>query len=341
MKYLVGYQLMKNDDFLESIVKHKDSVSEVYFSWSNIANGRNKTTVRQDYLPWEAQQKQTEDLDYLAKNGIEFNLLLNGNCYGKHSRSRKLFKLFDDTIGYLAGRYNLKSITTTSPLVARFIKDEFKGIEVRASVNMDIGTIQGMDYVSEFFDSFYMQRSFNRNRKQIENLKKWCDNKGKKLYMLANSGCLNNCSAHVFHDNLVAHEDEISEMNNVVDFEGLCWTYLKDKHKWVSLLRDTSYIRPEEIHLYEQWFDAVKLATRVHANPKKVLESYVSEEYSGSILDLCEPNHSGLLRPYLLENRKLPDDFIEKQLECGKECETCSYCSDALERALVDLTKFQ
>ena len=37
-----------------------------------------------------------------------------------------------------------------------------------------------------------------------------CDAEGKELYMLANSGCLNNCSAHVFHDNLVAHEAQIA-----------------------------------------------------------------------------------------------------------------------------------
>jgi hypothetical protein len=47
------------------------------------------------------------------------------------------------------------------------------------------------------------------------------------------------------------------------------------------------------------------LATRVSFNPKKILTAYINRKHSGSVLDLLEPNHTGLIYPYLLENKNI------------------------------------
>ena len=65
-------------------------------------------------------------------------------------------------------------------------------------------------------------------------------------------------------------------------------------------LRDTNFIRPEDIHKYEPYFETAKLATRIHRNPAMVLDSYVRGRYSGNILELLEPAHS--IYPYVVEN---------------------------------------
>ena len=175
------------------------------------------------------------------------------------------------------------SITTTSHVIAKFIKQNFSDTEVRASVNMGIGTTEGLDYIAEYFDSFYAKRECNRDFKQLKKLRSWCENNGKKLFGLANSGCLNYCSTHTFHDNLVAHENEIAEMDNAYQFEGQCRIFLKDignREKWFSI---SNYIRPEDIHLYEDFFDGIKLATRVNKNPKRILEAYIKGSYNGKL----------------------------------------------------------
>lgn len=120
------------------------------------------------------------------------------------------------------------------------------------------------------------------------------------MFLLANSGCLNYCSAHNFHDNLVAHESEIVKMDNAYVFQGICREFLKDENHYQALIDNTNFIRPEDIHLYEPYFTAAKLATRVHKNPSMVVNSYVRERYSGNILELLEPSHS--IYPYVLEN---------------------------------------
>ena len=259
------------------------------------------------------QEMQRKALDELSQEKIALNLLFNANCYGKDSQSRAFFNKVGTIIDYVSEAYGLQSITTTSPLIAKFVHQNFEGIEVRASVNMEIGSVQGMEYLAEYFDSYYMKRELNRDFEAIKTLHKWSYNNGKKLYMLANSGCLNYCSAHNFHDNLVAHEAEIAQMDNAYDFHGICKEYLKSEKHYQALIDNTNFVRPEDMHLYEPYFEAAKLATRIHRNPSMVVNSYVREKYSGNILELLEPAHN--IYPYVIENgsplrlRKIDEEF--------------------------------
>ena len=150
LKYSVGYQILRDNMFIDEIINCKDYIEEVYFSWGDFPNGRNLQT-QQTVTPWEATEKQISDLKNLNENGISFNLLFNGNCYGKDSLSRHLFNKIGDTIDCIKETFNLSSVTTTSPLIVKFVKNNFSDISVRASVNMEIGSIRDMDYVSDYY----------------------------------------------------------------------------------------------------------------------------------------------------------------------------------------------
>lgn len=333
MKYSVGYQMLEDNAFINEIIKCKYRIEEVYFSWGDFPNGRNLQT-QQTFTPWEAMEKQINDLKILGDNGIPFNLLFNGNCYGKDSLSRHFFNKIGDTIDYIKETFGLSSVTTTSPLIAKFVKNNFPNIGVRASVNMEIGSIQGMDYVADYFDGYYMKREYNRDFAKIKELKSWCDTNGKTLHILANSGCLNDCSAHNFHDNLVAHESEIAKMDNCCEFHGICHEYLKNPEKRISFVRDTNFIRPEDVHLYEPYFKSMKLATRVSDRPLLILRSYMCGKCRGNILELLEPNHAGRIYPYVIDNTRLNNCY----LFCDKNCFSCGNCRENFENALIDLS---
>lgn len=292
-----------NPDFLEELKQNKDHIYEVYFSFGDFPNGRSSQTGGETLPAPLLMDIQRNALKELSDNNIKLNLLFNANCYGKDSQSRAFFNKIGETVDYIKETFGLASVTTTSPLIAKFIKNNFDSLEVRASVNMEIGTIEGMEYLAEYFDSYYMKRELNRDFEKIIPLKEWCDNNGKQLFMLANSGCLNNCSAHNFHDNLVAHEDEISKMDNAYNFGGVCKEFLKNPANYEKLIDRTNFVRPEDISKYEPFFTAAKLATRVHKTPQIVLKSYINQKYSGDILRLLEPAHS--IYPYVLENGEL------------------------------------
>lgn len=312
MKYMVGLNSAK-PEFTETIISQKDHIYEVYFSWGDIPNGRSSQLISETYAPWELQDRQRSALKGLSDHGIALNLLFNANCYGKDSQSRAFFHKIGEITDYAASHYRLRSITTTSPLIAKFIKQNFEELEVRASVNMEIGTIEGMEYLSDYFDSFYMKRELNQDFEAIKKLHAWSSVNGKKLFVLANSGCLNFCSAHNFHDNLVAHEAEIAQMDNAYDFRGICKEFLKNEGNYEKIYGRMNFVRPEDMHLYEPYFVAAKLATRVHKSPEMVLKSYMNEKYSGDILQLLEPAHS--IYPYVLENGEPPR--LKKLVEGG------------------------
>ena len=299
MKFAVGLQYT-DQGFLQAILENREHISELYFSWGDFPNGRSNQLKNEYFTPWELQIRQMEVLEKVSRAGIGLTLLFNANCYGADSQSRAFFDRIGQTVDYINHRYGLKCVTTTSPLIAKFVKNNFQDVKTRASVNMEIGTVQGMDYLAQYFDGYYMKRECNRDFAAIENLSNWCRDNGKELHLLANSGCLNHCSAHNFHDNLVAHETQIAKMDNAYNFTGICREYLSSPEHYISLIRDTNFVRPEDIHKYEPYFETAKLATRIHRNPAMVLGSYVRGCYSGNILELLEPAHS--IYPYVIEN---------------------------------------
>ncbi len=248
MKYSVGYQIRNKSDWIECIISEKEHVAEVYYAYPGIANGR-ATTSNPFGTVFESQLHMDREMRLIAQNGIPTNLLLNAMCYGAQSQERLFFQRIGDIVDYVRECYGTRSITTTSPLIARFIHENFKGILVRASVNMDIGSVRGMETLAEYFDGFYAKREYSRNAEQLTKMKEWCDITGHSLHLLANSGCMAECGMHVFHDNLVAHEDEIAQRDNAYEFRGGCWEILSKEDKKREYLKNATFIRPEDLHL--------------------------------------------------------------------------------------------
>ena len=337
MKFALGYQLAELDSepFSEIVGDYINNIAEVYFPWVGIPTCRASLSDQRGYVDWSVQKRLEEDLERIKKLGVKLDILFNANCYGGEAVSLRLANRIISVIDYLGERLGgIEIATTTSPAIAHVIKKNFEDMEVRASVNMRIGTVKGMEYVSHLFDSFHVQREYNRDFKTIGALKKWADKNNKKLIMLANSGCMRFCSGQIFHDNMVAHEIEIDEMANIPKWTPhICWNFLKDKKNWVSILQNT-WIRPEDIHNYEPYFDVIKLATRMHSVPRMVVKAYIDRKYYGNVADLCEPGFGPALVPYAIDNTLFPDDWFKRTTECGKNCEECTYCASVLEKVL-------
>ncbi|MCM8762302.1 MAG: hypothetical protein NC905_06805 [Candidatus Omnitrophica bacterium] len=336
IKFSVGYQLREEDKtFADIVEKYRERIEEVYFPWLNLPSGRAPIGNKAGYINWEAQKQLEYELKQIKKAGIKLNLLLNASCWGGDSLSLSHTNTVISIIEYLKENIGLESITSFSPVVSHIVKTNFPDIEVRASVNMKIGTTKGMEQVKNIFDSFVIQREYNRDFGRIEKLKRWCEKNGKKLSILVNSGCINFCPVQQFHDNVISHEAEVfTKANLTEDIPGSCWSFYKDIDNWKFILIN-SWIRPEDVHYYEGYFDVVKLATRINPDPERIIKAYCNEKYEGNLLDLFEPSHSKLLYPYIIENSKFPNNWFEKGTSCDKKCDVCAYCTDTLKKVLV------
>ena len=339
MKFSVGFQLYEGGEepFSRLVDAYKEHISEVYFPWQDIPSGRSAVATRHGYTDWTAQSRMEEELRAIKAMGIKLDLLFNGNCYGQYAISKKLQNNVASVIEHLQDAVGgVEIITTTSLAIAHTVKQYFPEIEVRASVNMKIGTVKAMMQVADLFDSFHVQRDYNRDIPHLEELKKWADANGKKLIMLANSGCFANCAGQSFHDNLVAHESEICEVENLKDFTPyVCWRNLKSKDNWHMVLQNT-WVRPEDLHHYDGLFDTVKLATRMHAHPGMVIDAYCRRSFFGNTLDLFEPGFGQAFAPYIINNSAFPEDFWERTSQCKKNCHECTYCKTVLKQVLFN-----
>jgi collagenase-like PrtC family protease len=336
MQLAVGYQQLEDGSLFSSVVAdYVPKIGEVYFAWTGSASGRPVLGDNFGKIDWNSQHILEEELRKFVSMGLKLDLLFNANCYGERAISVSLEQEVISIIEHLGDIGCLPDIiTTTSLMIARTVKKYFPDIEVRASVNMRIGTIQAMGYVSNLFDSFYIQRDHQRDIDYVKKVSNWCETNGKKLCILANSGCLRFCPGQVFHDNLIAHSRETEHMRNVPDWNPhVCWNLYRDPKNFVEILKST-WIRPEDLHLYDGIVDTVKLATRQHSHPRMVIGAYAEERFPGNLLDLLEPGFSSAFSPYFIDNTAFPSDWAKRISHCPNDCSNCSYCDQVIKKVL-------
>jgi collagenase-like PrtC family protease len=338
VKFAVGYQLAEPGEpsFVDIVADYREHIAEVYFPWGAMPSGRAALTHRRGYVDWDGQHRLEEDLADLRAMGVRLNLLFNANCYGALALSENLANQVSSVLEHLEERAGgVETVTTTSLAIAHAIKTRFPQVEVRASVNMRIGTVEQMRYVADLFDGFCVQRDYNRDLTHLRDVKAWADANGKRLSLLVNSGCLRLCPAQTFHDNLVAHEAQIDETINLPGFSPhVCWRLYRDRANWPAILQST-WIRPEDLHHYEGLVDVAKLATRMHANPRLVIDAYAGGRHRGNLLDLMEPGFSPAFAPQIVDNDRFPDDWFGRTSACDRHCEACGYCAEVMDRVLI------
>jgi len=338
MKYSIGYKYYDNNKFLQLILENVNKIHEVYFSFGFTPNGRNVSASIDGCTEYEYISSQLKQLKELSKNGIKLNILYNANCYGEKSQSRSFFNEVGNNLDFLKKEINLTSITTTSFLIAKFVKENFADLKVRASVNMDIRSLTAIKASANYFDSFYVAKSLNRQINELKSIKKWCVINGKTLFMLANSGCLSDCPAHIFHNNLVAHERECAEFDNCYQFSNICRDFFKKNKSLV--IESLSFVRPEDICKYENIIDCVKLATRSSLNYQEIVRAYIDNKFNGNILSLLEPNFAEIYYPLIIENQLFPKDFFSKISNCDRNCDKCVYCREVYDKTVINIGEY-
>ncbi|NLF18378.1 MAG: hypothetical protein GX595_14170 [Lentisphaerae bacterium] len=339
VKFAVGYQSSgpSGESFPEIVRDYREHLVEVYFPWVHMPSGRASLNESRGLTDWTAQARLEADLAALRDMGLKLDLLLNANCYGGKAVSLFLENQVGSLLAHLQDAIGgVDTVTTSSLAIARTIRRHFPDIDVRASVNMRIGTPTAMQYVAGLFTSYCIQRDIQRRLTAVARLRRWADSQNKTLVMLANSGCLRYCPGQTFHDNMVAHDQEIDETANIPGWTPhVCWNLCRQRENWPALLQST-WVRPEDVARYEGLVDIVKLATRMHANPRLVIHAYASGRYRGNLLDLFEPGFGPALAPHVIDSTALPADWFEQTSTCDGDCMSCRYCAEALAGALVN-----
>jgi len=335
-KFAVGHYLTEKPDdplsFAELAKKFAPRLREVYFPWPGLSNARAKVYDKPD-----DEARIAADLKYCREHGMKLDILANATCYGETSFSTEQRKQILSIIGKLDDM-GLKPeiVTTTSPYIAKVFRLNFPDIEIRASVNMRLRNTLALEYLAPLYDSYYICRDVQRDLPTFHLMADWCHSHGKKLCMLANSGCVRNCPWQVFHETLLSHKftDAFAEMDNL-NLNLVCNQIFIQKKTLADFLRCT-WIRPEDVHVFEPELETIKLSTREAKYPHTIVEAYVNESFDGNLTLLMDPYHGFGFRPNRVDNKSFPADWITSGIagKCAENCKHCGKCEALLEKLL-------
>ena len=335
-KFAVGHYLTEMPDdplsFAELAKKFAPRLREVYFPWPGFSNARAKVYNKPD-----DEARIAADLKYCREHGMKLDILANATCYGDTAFSSEQRKQILSIIGKLDDMgLRPEIVTTTSPYIAKVFKLNFPDIEVRASVNMRLRNTLALEYLAPMYDSYYICRDVQRDLPTFRLMAKWCHDHGKKLCMLANSGCVRNCPWQVFHETLLSHKftDAFPEMDNQ-NLNLVCNQIFSRKSLRANFLRCT-WIRPEDVPVFEPELETIKLSTREAKYPLEIAEAYLNGSYDGDLLRLMDPIHTFGFRPYRVDNKSFPADWVTSGIagKCAENCVHCGKCEEVLKQVL-------
>ena len=334
-KFAVGHFLTREPDdpksFLALAKRYAPRLREVYFSWPGLMNGR--PYIRQG---GDEEERVISDLKYCREHGMKLDLLANATCYGESACTEEQRLQLAGIIERLAsaGLYP-EIITTTSPYIAKLFKTNYPDMEIRASVSMRLRNTLAFEYLAPLFDSYYICRDVQRDLPTFHRMAAWCRDHGKKLCMLVNSGCVRNCPWQVFHETLHAHDffGALPEMySQGMDF--ICRSVFKSG-RFVDFLRG-SWIRPEDVSVFEPELESIKLSTRQVPYPFEIVEAYLNGSYDGNLVHLMDPYQSAFFRPNRIDNKSFPADWVTSGIagDCANNCTHCGKCEQVLKQVL-------
>lgn len=326
----VGHFL--NEPFVEACARHLPRICEVFFAWPGVLSCR----PAPDFTP-ELRERLYSDLAWCREQGILLDTLFNCNCYGDQAISAELADFVEATFRDMDAHGLFPDIvTTTSPFIATVVRRRFPQLQLRWSVNLRVHGSVGFECVEELFDSFYVSREEQRDPDKLAYWSAWAKAHGKLMGLQANSGCLRQCPFQTFHDNLHGH-DRIrqSAVGNAFGFSVFRCRETYARRDYEAFIRAT-WIRPEDVPLCEPYVDVVKLATRRHRFPTKILDAYAGYSYDGNLVDLMDPVHSDLFAPFRIDNASFPADFAATVAACphANNCRHCGRCGEVLGKVL-------
>lgn len=296
MKYDVATNF---DEELINYIKEIDSNHEIVslygkLKYDCVGGGRPAdmlNEINMDYL--ESYNRKCNDL------GIEFNYLLNPLCLGgKDVNSKEHFEIIH-LIEELKS-IGITAVTVNSPYLCEIIKEQFPNIKVTIGIYAGINSLMKVkQWVALGADGLTLVHDINRNFKLLEHILEYLKGKGVFIRLIANNGCLHQCPFEINHGATISHVSVKNKTSEYYVDYSLINCYYR-RIKYISNLISSDWIRPEDIHVYEEVCEKVgnknlviKLVERTKTTDylKNVIKAYLSRQYEGNLNDLLNwPN---------------------------------------------------
>ncbi len=241
------------------------------------------------YLP-EVNRKELES--YVKKTherGIEFNYLLNASAMGNLEYSKEGQRNINRMLEWL-DEIGVDSITVANIFFLRLIKRRFPHIKVRISSHRFTATPRQIRFWAENGADYIVinEVSVHREFKTLEAMQRAAAGEV-ELQLIVNNWCRLNCAIAGNHAVALSAASQSNNKGFPLDYCSIVCNDIRLKDP-VNYLR-ANWIRPEDLHLYEEiGYHNFKIVER--NTPTQILlervKAYSQERYDGNLLDLVQ-----------------------------------------------------
>ncbi len=247
-------------------------------------------------------------------NKLEFNYLMNPVCTGNRevfpSDHQEMLAFIDKIVAL-----GIDGVTVNSPLLCPLIKKRHPNIKITIGLYAWIFTIkQVAEWKALGADVLTLGFSVTRDFPLLDAMMKLAKKLDIKLRLIANNGCLKDCSYKNSHATELAHSSQHKEAGSefFVDYNMLQCNYNKmtSPHHLIA----SDWIRPEDVVYYEELckkvgFEgfSIKLLDRWKSTEflTRVVEAYAKRSFDGNLLDLMSFPKEGKVKYSFNENVRL------------------------------------
>ena len=220
----------------------------------------------------------------LDRQGIAFNYLLNGACFGNREWTRPWQKRLTALLNKV-GELGVRRVTVSTPFLLELVKRRFPEFKVRVGIYAQVDTPRRARFWEELGADAITLESFsiNRNFPRLAAIRQavHCD-----LQLIANHVCLPNCPLQSYHQNGFAHaSDDASTLFIDYCFLQCSRLRLTDPSQFIK----SAWIRPEDIGVYEAMgYTTFKLLERgiPSAELLRRVKAYSERRFDGNLAEL-------------------------------------------------------
>jgi hypothetical protein len=264
-----------------------------------------------------------------SKNKIETNFLLNKNI----SFFEDLGKIYK-YIKFLQSAGPLTTITLSDQYLTAFLRRDFPEIRLQSSIYMGIDNVgKAKEAIKMGLSSLGLDPSINRNHNELAKIYKLKEqHQDLTIKLLGVHGCYSNCFYAWRHSELpvlkkILDDSKQRNSKNILgNLINISVCHYDKKEEAEEIRR--SFIRPEDVWYYEKYLlcDTIKIAYRDESSSvlRQKFTAFFSRTYKGN---LCKILNSNKHQNLYCNNQKFPRGFIQKVMQCDKNCETCDYCA--------------
>ena len=284
--------------------------------------------------------------------GLKFDYLLNAPSMSNMEWDEETHRELLIHLNWIAS-IGADSVTVTIPYLVELIKRQFPQLQVRVSTIAHVNSVaRAKLFESLGADSITLDINVNRSFGALKAIR---NTVSCELTVLMNNLCLYQCPYEYYHHDGLGHASQNYNplKGSYVDYCVLRCTL--DRLRDVSEVIKSRWVRPEDIHIYEDiGMDMFKISGRAMPTEKilRAAAAYSSRQYQGNLYDILNvitprpgsvnstlpgEQGNGVRVPprFYIDNQAL-DGFVEffKKQDCSSGCSHCGYCQRIADRVI-------